>query len=93
MAEPHTFITAPSTGQNTPKDDDIPSPGSTPSYIQFTPKRAMSSFENLVALANHQERIREARKLLWRDRGQPVVELGNWRACLDHAVRGGFSEF
>lgn len=49
----------------------------------------MASFDNLVALANHQERLREARKMVWRDRGEPVVELDTMRACLEHAASGG----
>ncbi|KDR84159.1 hypothetical protein GALMADRAFT_236835 [Galerina marginata CBS 339.88] len=58
--------------------------------FQFTPKRAMASFENLVAMANHQERLKEARKMVWRDKGQPVVELDTLEACLAHAMSGGF---
>ncbi|EGN94945.1 hypothetical protein SERLA73DRAFT_187212 [Serpula lacrymans var. lacrymans S7.3] len=61
----------------------------TPSYIQFTPRHAMASFENLVALANHQERLREARKMVWRDRGEPAVELEDLWECIEHAGRGG----
>ncbi|KAG6328872.1 hypothetical protein ID866_10217 [Astraeus odoratus] len=60
-----------------------------PSYIQFAPRRAIESFENLVALANHQERLREARKIIWRDRGEPVVELDDVWECIEHAGRGG----
>ena len=55
-------------------------------------KRAMASFENLVAMANHQERLKEARKMVWRDRGQPVIELETFEACLAHAMSGGFSK-
>ncbi|KAF8956690.1 hypothetical protein BDZ97DRAFT_1850035 [Flammula alnicola] len=58
--------------------------------LLFTPKRAMASFENLVAMANHQERLKEARKMVWRDKGQPVVELDTFEACLAHAMSGGF---
>jgi hypothetical protein len=47
------------------------------------------SFENLVALANYQERLKEARKMVWRDRGEPVAELYNLWDCLEHAVKGG----
>lgn len=57
--------------------------------IHFTPKRAMASFDNLVALANHQERLRGARKMVWRDRGEPVAELNTLRECLEHAAAGG----
>lgn len=53
----------------------------------------MASFDNLVALANHQERLREARKMLWRDRGEPVIELEDLKACLVHACKGGFRTF
>lgn len=82
-------------GQATPSGASTPSrETSTPGgpYLQFTPKRAMASFENLVALANHQERLKEARKMVWRDRGQPVVDLKDLRACLEHAGRGGIRE-
>ncbi|KAJ6595549.1 hypothetical protein DFH09DRAFT_906010 [Mycena vulgaris] len=49
----------------------------------------MVSFENLVALANYQERIKGARKILWRDKGQPVADLTTLKACLQHAGIGG----
>ncbi|KAH7905838.1 hypothetical protein BJ138DRAFT_1072359 [Hygrophoropsis aurantiaca] len=77
------------------KDPSLPLPASkpiidrTPSYIQFTPQRAIASFENLVALANHQERLKEARKIIWRDRGEPAVELDGLWECVEHAGRGG----
>ncbi|KAF8914372.1 hypothetical protein CPB84DRAFT_1811697 [Gymnopilus junonius] len=57
--------------------------------FSLTPKRAMASFENLVAMANHQERLKEAKKMVWRDRGEPVVELDSLEACLVHAMSGG----
>ncbi|KAF8205409.1 hypothetical protein K438DRAFT_1579827 [Mycena galopus ATCC 62051] len=57
---------------------------------QFTPRQAMASFENLVALANYQERLKGARKIVWRDRGQPVVELPTLTRCLEHAATGAF---
>ncbi|KIY49135.1 hypothetical protein FISHEDRAFT_41969 [Fistulina hepatica ATCC 64428] len=56
----------------------------------FTPLRGIASFENLVALANYQERLKEARKRVWRDRGEPVVELDELSTCINHAVSGGF---
>lgn len=59
----------------------------------FTRRRAMASFENLVAMANHQERLKEARKMVWRDRGEPVVELHDLETCLAHAMSGGFSTY
>jgi hypothetical protein len=59
------------------------------SYIRFTPRRAVASFENLVALANHQERLKEARKIIWRDRGEPAAELADIWECIEHAGRGG----
>ncbi|CAK5264658.1 unnamed protein product [Mycena citricolor] len=54
------------------------------------PRRAMESFENLVALANYQERLKGARKVIWRDKGQPVVQLKTLRDCVEHASTGGF---
>lgn len=59
------------------------------SGIEFVPKRAMQSFENLVALANYEERLREARKIVWRDRGEKPVELTDLWECAEHAGRGG----
>ncbi|KAJ6588609.1 hypothetical protein B0H19DRAFT_1100265 [Mycena capillaripes] len=58
--------------------------------LEFTPRRPMASFENLVALANYQERLKGARKIVWRDRGQPVVELPTLKDCLEHAGTGAF---
>ena len=66
-------------------------------------RRAMSSFENLVALANSQETLRYvlanrretwkgAKKMVWRDRGEPVVELSDGEECLKWAVKGGLRE-
>jgi hypothetical protein len=48
-----------------------------------------TSFKNLVALPNYQERLKEARKVVWRDKGQPIVELQDLCECLEHAGRGG----
>lgn len=79
----------PVTGSSTPSEVDTP-PARASEVIQFTPRRAMASFENLVALANHQERLKEARKIIWRDRGEPVAEVSTLRACLEHAAAGGF---
>lgn len=77
-----------STGQVTP-NESFPS---TPKE-SFIPKRAMASFENLVALANHQERLKEAKRMVWRDKGQPVVEMETLQECFTHAMSGGFSGF
>ncbi|KAF7432589.1 hypothetical protein PC9H_004531 [Pleurotus ostreatus] len=63
--------------------------GSRTPYLSFTPKRSIASFENLVALANYQERLKDARKMVWRDRGQPVTDLPDLKACLEHAATGG----
>jgi hypothetical protein len=63
-----------------------------PSYLEFAqtaPRRAIASFENLVALANYEEHLRDARKMVWRDRGEPAVELYDLAECADHGVRGG----
>ncbi|GJJ06876.1 hypothetical protein Clacol_001072 [Clathrus columnatus] len=51
-------------------------------------RHAIRSFENLVALANDQERWQDARKMVWRDRGEPAVELATLKNCLEHALRG-----
>ncbi|KAF7360590.1 WD-REPEATS-REGION domain-containing protein [Mycena venus] len=64
------------------------SPTSPGAPTEFTPRQAMASFENLVALANYQERLKGARKIVWRDRGQPVVELPTLKDCLEHAATG-----
>jgi hypothetical protein len=49
------------------------------------------SFDNLVALANHQERLREARRMVWRDKGEPVADLNDLWECAQHAAKGGMS--
>ena len=53
----------------------------------------MPSFENLVALANYEERLKDARKIVWRDRGELPVEIHDLWECLKHATRGGLREF
>jgi hypothetical protein len=77
-----------STGQVTPNESFLSTPKE-----RFIPKHAMASFENLVALANHQERLKEAKKMVWRDKGQPVVEMETLQECFTHAMSGGFSGF
>ena len=62
-----------------------------PSYLQVAPRQAIASFENLVALANYEERIREARKIVWRDRGEKPVELEGLWECAEHAAKGAIS--
>ncbi|KAF7318048.1 hypothetical protein HMN09_00312500 [Mycena chlorophos] len=48
------------------------------------------SFDNVVSLAIYQqERLKDARQILWREKGQPVVQLNTLRECLEHAVKGG----
>ncbi|KAM5542337.1 hypothetical protein V8D89_003796 [Ganoderma adspersum] len=69
--------------------DTPPTLGREPSYIHFTPRRAMASFENLVVLANYEEHLRGARKAVWRDRGEKPVELQDLGECVEHACRGG----
>jgi hypothetical protein len=49
------------------------------------------SFENLVALANYHEPLREARRMVWRDKGEPVSELNDLWECVEHAAKGGMS--
>lgn len=73
--------------------DSHPRSSRTTSYtgIEFVPKRAMQSFENLVALANYEERLKEATKIVWRDKGEKPVELADIWECIEHAGRGGIS--
>ena len=68
-------------------------PKRAPSYLSFTPRRAMTSFENLVALANYEEHLREARKMVWRDRGEPAVEVRDLAECIEHGLRGGLRAY
>lgn len=62
------------------------------------------SYENLVALANAREALRQTRreavkhgkqvrKMVWRDRGEPPVELRSVEDCIEHAVRGGSRKY
>jgi hypothetical protein len=54
------------------------------------PRRyTLASFDNLIVLANYEERLREARKMVWRDRGEPAVEVHDLWECLEHGLRGG----
>ncbi|KAL5487505.1 hypothetical protein ACEPAI_5613 [Sanghuangporus weigelae] len=65
--------------------------GSSKGRLSRMPSRSkvMTSFENLVVLANYQEALRDARKMVWRDRGEPAIELHTLMECLEHAGRGG----
>ncbi|KAF7344435.1 hypothetical protein MSAN_01924700 [Mycena sanguinolenta] len=72
------------------------SPGTSPTARRLLDHPLLSpvlsadiSFENLVALANAQERIKDARKIVWRDRGEPVVDILDLYQCLEHAGKGG----
>lgn len=71
--------------------DSSPQLSRSPSYLEIPRKRAIASFENLVALANYEERLREARKIVWRDRGERPVELQSLHECIEHATKGAFS--
>jgi hypothetical protein len=79
-----------SSGFATPYNAESSIPATPGEGIHFTPRRAMTSFDNLVALANYQERLKDAKRVVWRDRGEPVVELETLRECFKHAARGGF---
>lgn len=63
--------------------------------LNFTPlssqsrKQFKQSYENLVALANAQEALRQTKRMVWRDRGEPAVELESVEECFEHALRGG----
>src|SRR6266850_7598107 len=64
------------------------------SYLTFTPRRStIASFDNLVVLANYEEHLREARKMVWRDRGEPAVDIHDVHECLIHGARGGLRTF
>ncbi|KAI0265050.1 hypothetical protein BC834DRAFT_825303 [Gloeopeniophorella convolvens] len=52
-------------------------------------RKTAASFENLVVLANYEEHLREARKIIWRDRGEPGVDIRGIKECLVHGTRGG----
>ena len=58
------------------------------------PRRyTVASFDNLVVLANYEERLREARRMVWRDRGEPAVEVHDLWECLEHGISGGLRTF
>ncbi|KAF8506075.1 hypothetical protein F5888DRAFT_1840039 [Russula emetica] len=66
-----------------------PEPRRQSSYLTFTPRRsAIASFDNLVVLANYEEHLREARKMVWRDRGEPAIDIHDIHECLVHGARG-----
>ena len=69
-------------------------PPSQPSLPERMPGRyTVSSFDNLVVLANYEERLREARRMVWRDRGEPAVEVHDLWECLEHGTSGGLRTF
>jgi len=70
-----------------------PEPRRQSSYLTFTPRRAIASFDNLVVLANYEEHLREARKMVWRDRGEPAVDIHDIHECLVHGARGALRAF
>ncbi|KAK7445079.1 hypothetical protein VKT23_014941 [Stygiomarasmius scandens] len=100
------YTTAPGSNDETPPGSPRHTSIDGADFTPVTPspasiRRAMASFENLVALANSQERLRyvlanrretlkEARKMVWRDRGEPVVELEDLEECVRWAIKGGF---
>ena len=64
------------------------------SYLTFTPRRsAIASFDNLVVLANYEEHLREARKIIWRDRGEPAIDIHDIHECLVHGARGALRAY
>jgi hypothetical protein len=71
-----------------------PEPRRQTSYLSFTPRRsAIASFDNLVVLANYEEHLREARKMVWRDRGEPAVDIHDIHECLVYGVRGALRAY
>ncbi|KAH9971376.1 hypothetical protein BGW80DRAFT_1322127 [Lactifluus volemus] len=70
------------------KSSPLPSPDQ--EREELRPRRyAIASFDNLVVLANYEEHLREARRMVWRDRGEPAVEVHDLWECLEHGTRGG----
>ncbi len=76
------------------RDDSIGNPFPEKSLQAYA--RASKSFENLIALANDQERWKNmkagAKKAVWRDVGEPPIPIDDLQECLEHALRGGMSE-
>jgi hypothetical protein len=71
-----------------------PEPKRQSSYLTFTPRRsAIASFDNLVVLANYEEHLREARKMVWRDRGEPAIDIHGIHECFVHGARGALRAF
>ncbi|KAG8860496.1 hypothetical protein FRB96_003750 [Tulasnella sp. 330] len=74
-------------------NDSLHLPRRHKSRIPRSRKEAYRSFENLVVLADDQERWRIARtvgkQLVWRDVGEPPVLLERFRECAEHAGIGG----
>jgi len=70
-----------------------PEPRRQSSYLTFTPRRAIASFDNLVVLANYEEHLREARKMVWRNRGEPAIDIHDIHECLVHGARGALRAF
>lgn len=96
---PPLVVEGPPSGMSGPSQDQSldSTRSSTPSgNARPVTRRAMASFDNLVALANHQERLKtasqNAKKLVWRERGEPIVELESLSACLQHATAGFASQ-
>lgn len=66
------------------------------SRIPRSRREAYKSFENLVVLAEDQERWKFAKnvgkQLVWRDVGEAPVLLERFRECAEHAGVGGLRE-
>jgi len=78
-------IHAQATYQSAMSETSPASPPGLPPPRRYT----IASFDNLVVLANYEEHLREARKMVWRDRGEPAVEVHDVWECLEHGIRGG----
>ncbi|KAF9445011.1 hypothetical protein P691DRAFT_785817 [Macrolepiota fuliginosa MF-IS2] len=79
-----------SLGITTPYNHDSSIPSTPGEDTYFTPRKAMASFDHLVALANYQERLEGTRRVVWRDKGEPAVDVETPGGCIEHAARGGF---
>ena len=78
---------------------DSPVPRKHKSRIPKSRREVFKSFDNLVSLANDQERWRIAdvtrvgRSLVYRDVGEPPVLLESVRECAEHAGAGAIRAF
>jgi hypothetical protein len=66
-----------------------PSSPSAGSNGQAEPPPRLSEPTPRPYTAAREERLREARRMIWRDSGEPAVEVHDLWDCLKHGTRGG----